>query len=343
MKVPYEKIVKKLKEETNLDENTIELKVKEKQKELSGLVSKRGAAHIVANKLGVNLIEGLGEERLKIKNLVPGLKSIDIAGKVLRTWEPRQFEQKGGGKGEVGNFLVSDGTDKVKVVIWDKRTKWLKTGKLGTGDVVEVKGGYVKDSKFGLELHLRKDSQIDLNPDIELPDIKTKSKQGDKRRIKFEKVKQLKGGERARIRAALVSIFSGNMFYDACPKCMKKVRGGKCPEHGEVEEPEKRMILTAVFDDGTGTIRTTFFGKSAEILIGMETEEAWQTADEEGNQALINQKLPELLGKEMVLQGRVKDNKEYNRKDMIVNRVIKNPKPEIAINRLLEEKNLIDN
>ena len=48
-----EELIHTVSEKTGLGEDEIKKKVKEKQRELSGLVSETGAAYIVANELGV--------------------------------------------------------------------------------------------------------------------------------------------------------------------------------------------------------------------------------------------------------------------------------------------------
>ena len=57
IKLPYDEIVAKLNEKSNLTSEEIASKIKLKMEQLSGLISKEGAAHIIANELGINLFE----------------------------------------------------------------------------------------------------------------------------------------------------------------------------------------------------------------------------------------------------------------------------------------------
>ena len=57
IQIPYEQVIDKIKETSGLDNAAIELKIRNKLDQLSGLISKEGAAHIVANELGVKLFE----------------------------------------------------------------------------------------------------------------------------------------------------------------------------------------------------------------------------------------------------------------------------------------------
>ena len=66
IKIPYEEIVLKINESTKMPASEIEERVEKKLKQLSGLISKEGAAHIIANELGVKLFEASGG-KLEIK------------------------------------------------------------------------------------------------------------------------------------------------------------------------------------------------------------------------------------------------------------------------------------
>ena len=77
IKIPYEKIIEKIKEQAKISDSEIESKIKEKTDQLAGLISKEGAAHIIANELGVKLFE---EGNLKIKDILPGMRSVETSG-----------------------------------------------------------------------------------------------------------------------------------------------------------------------------------------------------------------------------------------------------------------------
>jgi len=82
--VPIELIKEKIIEKTQMSPKELDDKIKAKLEQLSGLISEEGAAHIIANELGVNLLQTQGV--LKIKNLLPGMKNIEINGKIIRKY-----------------------------------------------------------------------------------------------------------------------------------------------------------------------------------------------------------------------------------------------------------------
>ncbi len=59
-------IIEKIKEQSGLPEEEIKNKIKEKQRELYGLVSPEGAAHILAKELGIELVK---REFLKARDI----------------------------------------------------------------------------------------------------------------------------------------------------------------------------------------------------------------------------------------------------------------------------------
>ena len=116
IRIPFEDIVTKIKEKTGLSEQDITSKVEQKCTQLSGLVSKDGAAHIIANELGVKLIESGG--RQKIKDVIAGMRSVEILGKVTQIYEAKEFKRSDGTPGKVGSFVLGDETGTLRIVCW---------------------------------------------------------------------------------------------------------------------------------------------------------------------------------------------------------------------------------
>ena len=74
-------LVGKIAKQSGKPEEEVRKLISDKQTELSGLVSEEGAAYIVGRELGVSLLKDT-ERQLKVKNLVPGMRSADITVKV---------------------------------------------------------------------------------------------------------------------------------------------------------------------------------------------------------------------------------------------------------------------
>ena len=86
----YEVIVNKIVEKSGLSRADIEAKVDAKVHELEDLVTKEGAAHMVANELKIQLFDTVPKVA-KIENLAPGMNNVVLTGKVLNVSEPRSF------------------------------------------------------------------------------------------------------------------------------------------------------------------------------------------------------------------------------------------------------------
>jgi hypothetical protein len=63
--IPIDVIIEKITEQTDLKEEEVQNKINSKLEQLSGLISKEGAAHIVANELGVKLMQTEGVMKIK--------------------------------------------------------------------------------------------------------------------------------------------------------------------------------------------------------------------------------------------------------------------------------------
>ena len=149
-------------------------KIKEKIDEFGGLLSEDGAALIVAADLGVNLRVEKPREFLSIRDLAVGMGDIWLCARVTCVSAVKVFERESG-KGRVANVEVMDSTGSTRVVLWDDLTDF--TSNLDKGDIIEVRGGYVKKGfREGVEIHISprrggilKISETDKN----LPECKT--------------------------------------------------------------------------------------------------------------------------------------------------------------------------
>jgi len=329
--IPIEQVITRIKEETGLSENEIQEQIKKKLKNLEGLVSEEGAAYIIASELGVQLFKNIGAGQKKIKDIIAGMQNIDLTGKVVRTFPPVTFV-KNNQENQVGSFLIGDESGTIRIVVWDKqRVEWIKENKIAPGVIVKIQNANARQSNFGgPEVHLALRSSLILNPEgvnINLADESSET----------TKIKDVKPEQDCSLLATVVQVFNP-FFYAVCPDCRKKVSEEDekviCKEHGEVE-PEPAMVLSLVLDDGTETIRCVAFRRTAEMLAGIRTTEAKQLSEDD-NQLLSEKIEANLLGKTIEVQARVRENKQFERTEAIINRAILNPNPKILAERLMK-------
>jgi ssDNA-binding replication factor A large subunit len=329
-------IIQKVVEGSNRDEAEIRKLIGEKQDELSGLVSKEGAAYIVARELGVNLLKATKRE-LKVKNLLPGLRSVDLMARIVRIFEAREWS-KGDRSGRVASMILGDETGTIRLSLWNDEVDILENEKIEEGDTIKVSGAFVKmDSRGQPDLRIGR-GKIEPAEDgkikLPMPDEIKRTVTSQRREIK-----DLKEGEFGETRACLVQIFSRSRpFYEVCPQCGGRVMedGGKyeCKEHGQVE-PAFRMVVSGVIDDGTANMRIVFFGETGERVLGKTVQELRDALSKGKSQDEIYADL-ENIGKEFVFQGRVKRNDLSGNLEMVANEA-KDVDLKEEANRLIEE------
>ena len=139
IKIPVETIIEKISANTDLSPSDVRAKIDTKLKQLSGLISEEGAAHIVANELGVKVLADPGN--LKIKDILPGMRNVNIAGKVINVYEIREFNTPNR-SGKVGSFLIGDETGSLRIVCWNDKTALMQN--LKKEDIVKIEVGYSK-------------------------------------------------------------------------------------------------------------------------------------------------------------------------------------------------------
>ncbi|UCG94975.1 MAG: DUF2240 family protein [archaeon] len=323
-------IVSRIVENTDLEKTKVENMIKEKESEFSGLISPEGAAHIIAKELGLNLLQRMPKD-LKVENILSGMNTVNMTGKVLRIFEPREFE-KNGKKGKVVNLILADETGQIRMSLWNEQVKAVEEGQLEQGKVIEIINGYTKDDGMGgCELRLGRSGQLKLSD----KDIKVQSGA-----VHSMKIRDLSPGANAEVRGAMVQFFESNPFYYVCPKCENRVTEGKCEEHGEVK-PKPVLVISGIIDDGYGNIRVVFFREQAEKVLGMDTKKAYKITEEGKDLKPLRENLEERLGLEFRLRGRAKVNKFFERLELVANQIeeIDPEKEAKAILNNLKEKN----
>ena len=307
--IAYDKILEKISNASGLERQEIEQRVEAKIKKLSGLISKEGAAQVVAAELGINF----DNEKLKVDELLPGMRRVNIVGKIINTFPVRTFIRNSQ-ENKVANFILADETSNVKVVLWDTHhIELLEKNQIIEGSIVELINGNVRDN----EIHLGSFSELKLSNE-NLGEVKTEMV------FKQKNIEDFKISDNIKVRAFIVQIFDPK-FFEVCPECKKKVEleneNSVCKEHGKVI-PEKRALMNIVLDDGTETIRAVLFHEPLQKLgINLDLD----------SESFLNQK-NNFLGKEMVFSGNVRNNRFFNNPEFIIDGV-----KEVNLDELIEE------
>ena len=332
IKLPFNDIVAKIKEKSGISEEEINSKVDEKLKQLSGLVSKEGAAHIVANELGVKLFEAVSG-KLQIGNILAGMRDVETVGKVQQVFGVNEFQRKDGTPGKVASSVVGDETGTIRIVGWGSQAD--NVGKLKEGDITKIVGGYVRENQGRKEVHLNERSKLILNPEgVTVGEVKVTE---EKREAAVRKsIKDLQENQQnIEVLGTIVQVFDLR-FYEICPQCNKRARlrdgSFHCEAHGNVT-PDYSYVTNLVLDDGTETIRTVFFRNQLEKLLSMTKEQVLQyKANPEGFEKVKS----DLLGNQIKVIGRTTKNEMFNRLELTAQLVFPNPNPKAELEKIKE-------
>jgi len=306
-----EEILSELEQKSELTRDKLLEKIKNKQKELSGLVSSEGAAHLVARDLGVNIIKK-NKRDLKLKDIKPNMKNVTTKARIINVTDTVKFKRKDGKEGRVANLILTDGTATARIPLWDKQIDLVDNKIVSKDDVIQIQGAYAKENIFGgVELRLSKYSNIEKTDDDK--SIPTKIVKSDFER---KKIKNMDQGN-YEITGNIVNIFNINPLFKTCPKCNTKLEKDKkrykCEEHGYVE-PKNNLIISSILDDGSSSIRTVFFRESAEKLSNLHPDTLANMKQEES----IDLIKENVLGADVLLTGVVRKNKIFDSLEFIV-------------------------
>ena len=333
IQMPYEDVIAKIKEKSGLSDSEIESKITNKLEQLSGLISKEGAAHIIANELGIKLFEQVSG-RLQIKNILAGMRDVEAVGKVTNVFEIREFMREES-IGHVGSFIIGDETGTIRVVCWGDKAQAINDIK--EGDIVKVVSAYVRENNGRKEIHLNDRSKLLLNPpDEKVGEVKAGAAAPEATRKEINSLTE--SDQNVEILGTIVQVFEPR-FFEVCPQCKRRAmpKEGKffCNQHNEVL-PEYSYVFNVSLDDGTGNIRCGLFREQAAKLIGKTNEEMLKYRE---NPQEFDQVKNDLLGNIVKIKGRIRKNEMFGRLEFTAQQVDPNPDPQKEIQRLKEQQN----
>jgi len=300
----YEKTLERVSRLSGLEKDELERKVEAKRAKLSGLISHEGALQVIAAELGISF----DNEKLKINELLPGMRRVCVIGKIVSVSPVRGFKNKNGDDGKVANLVLADDTSNIKIVLWDTHhIEMLEKKEIEEGSVIELSGGSVRDN----EIHLGSFSELKKSKQV-FDEVKSE------RIFKEKEIIDLSLGDSAKIRAFIVQFFDPR-FFEA-----NKETGRKATDEDIANgvQTEKRAILNVVIDDGTETIRAVLFHENVKSL-GLTSFD---------NPLILEQQKENLLGKEMFFVGNVRKNSYFQNSELIIDKV-----EEINLDKLISE------
>lgn len=291
-----EQLIERISRASGLSSEEINRKIDAKRAKLSGLISKEGAAQIVAAELGINF----EKEKIRINEITNDMKKLNVIGKITRLFPVKEYK-KNDREGKIASFILADETSNVRTVMWDtNHIKMIESGEIKEGDVVEISSASMRNN----ELHLTGFSDIKLSAEV-LDNVKSEVVSN----FAESSLESIKPGQRLKARAFIVQAFEPK-FFEVCPQCGKKAVNSECLEHGKIM-PSKRALMSIILDDGKENIRAVLFQEQIEKLIPI--------SELTGENFIASRS--RLLGEEKFFSGNVKHNEMFNKDELIINNI----------------------
>jgi ssDNA-binding replication factor A large subunit len=307
-----DEILNKIEKQTNLSRKDLMKKVDDKYEQMDGLITKEGAAYLIAREFGVAL--PATDRRLQMKNIIPGMKNINVSGRIFRISQVNDFERMDGTKGKVVNVFISDGTGFLRVPLWNEQVDMISNEIVKLGDAIQVTNGLSRENVYGdIEISLGKFGGLRQIDNTEFPSEDELSKKFFSMFSERSLIKDIVPGN-FEVMATIVSVFKGKFLFAVCPVCNSSLQGDKCSEHGVVE-PNYALVISCIADDGTGDLRIVFFRNLAERVSDISSQELVVLNEEERYQKIKDK----LLGRELIISGKVKKNQMFERLEMMAN------------------------
>ncbi len=303
-------------DKTGLSKENLDKKVEAKMQELSGLLSPEGAAHIIANELGVDILPS-PDEPVTIGNIYEGMRNITLDATLLQRYDLVEFERNGR-KGKVRSAVVGDSTGRIRISFWHDAADMLND--LKEGETYRITGLTARTNRGRVELSSTNPTTIEESAEKIDTAIIPQFRDQEPRRVFIKDAQPESYGT---VVGALVQVFSP-VFYEVCPECQKRVRKKgdvfMCDEHGEIEE-DFSYVLNAVIDDGTATIRSVFFRDQAAALLDFDDKQMQKLRRSDSSE--FQDIKDSALGELVKVSGRFVSNEMFGRTELISSRITK--------------------
>ena len=340
MEENVEKLIQLICDKSGKTKEDIESLINSKVDEFSGLVTKEGAAHIIANDLGVKMETNIPDREfkfVKLDEIKDEVRNISFICKVIKKYPLVEFNSKtSDSKGQVQSLLVGDEKDIIRVTFWNSETSILEN--INEEDILEIKNTNSKKNQNmdRYDIHYNQYSDLSVNPE----GIEITLKKFEPKEIEFteKKINEIEDNNRnVKIIGRIVD-FEIPRFYLADPKTFKKVlqENGKflSPVTNEEIEPIKVPIVNIRVDDGSGSIQVVAFRERAEEIMKEKSENITKLGENTEDFNLFTKKL---VGAKVELGGNVSVREMSGDKQFLINQVLNIEHNEVSTDKLAEE------
>lgn len=258
------------------------------------------------------------ETKAKLGELKEGMQDLSVFGRIGAIFEAKKFKKEER-EGELVSFMLEDETTTVRATAWNDTVKQLQG--LQRGDFVKIEGAYTKAGLKGTELQLGYRARV----------LKQKAPEGFSAvGQKAEKVKVselVEGNILQEIETRISIVNDGPLYFNVCPKCNARPERIEdkwlCSNCGQLKAPKKKLVLSTIVEDDSGSITAVFYDKEAEALTGLVEEKLAEKLETLMKEAILEDLNDQLHAKIVTMQGRLKPNRfEPTEKEFVASKVI---------------------
>jgi replication factor A1 len=94
---------------------------------------------------------------LKVSELRDGMRRVDVEGEITEISDIREVTLRTGGKANVADAMLNDGTGSIKVSLWDDQIELVKVG-----SKVKITNGYTNSYRGEVRLNVGRYGTIEV-------------------------------------------------------------------------------------------------------------------------------------------------------------------------------------
>ena len=261
--------------EAGFSEKEILDKIKEKNDEYQGFMSKQAILVLIAKESGFAVklsdadidIYGTNDEevdydefKMAISNITEEMSNIVILGRIGEVFNINSFHRKDGSLAEVGSFTIYDNSGSIKVVLWGELVKIMNEYYFQSNELIRLIGGYSKKGlRNKLEIHLGKNGKILLSTEeIEQKQVLV--------------TKKLKSSEILRAEKIMIKDLNNENIRDNFVNQVNGIIDNVEFKEQETKIGEIRFLLRFVLNDNLSSIGVVVWGMKAIELLKLINE-----------------------------------------------------------------------
>ncbi|MGB9977795.1 OB-fold nucleic acid binding domain-containing protein [Methanobacterium sp.] len=237
-----------------------------------------------------------------LKDIKSERDEVGIIGRIINLYDVNEFQRSNGTMGMVRTVELADDTGSVRASFWDEKAEM----GLNRGDAIWIKNARPRFRNDSVELSVGRATMV-IKPKDEDTAALPSLEEIEESIYKTKKIEELTEDDKnIKLSGQIIEAYGDRILYEMCPNCNKRVEyvddAFVCDFCGEeIQQPNYLMIVPCVIEDDTGTVRTTFFRKQAEELIGMTTEKANEVIMTTADEGSLAGKVEDLIGSEITV------------------------------------------